>query len=210
MNLIKVLLRTLASAQPCAVSQGDYSYLGFEPLPNHVKNDRDMWNSAFSRCSQERQLARLTPLFGFPIHGSDERQGRGEARNVTPMLSLKTFTCQPARAAAGFQACCPRVSLHRNIDTAANWWKMTPNRATAINQSMPDFWAAELQHAVLPSRHVWAKTVFTQDNLNWARGRLKEGKSGPAYQRPTQERQLIVFVHSSVFFCREISTYGMC
>lgn len=47
MNLIKVLLRTLASAQPCAVSQGDYSYLGFEPLPNHVKNYRDMWNSAF-------------------------------------------------------------------------------------------------------------------------------------------------------------------
>lgn len=42
MNLIKVLLGNLASTQQYAMSQGDYSYPAFEPLPNHVKNYRDM------------------------------------------------------------------------------------------------------------------------------------------------------------------------
>lgn len=168
-----------------------------------------MWNSAFPVAprSVNKRDPRRSPASLFTALMS----GKAEARlEMSRWYYLWKLSRRPARAAAGFQACCPWGSLHRNIDTAANWWKMTPNRAAAINQSMADFWAAELQHAVLPSRHVWAKTVFTQDNLNLARGRLTEGKSGPAYQRLTQERRLIVFVHSSVFFCREISTYGMC
>lgn len=159
MNLIKVLLRTLASAM--RPEPGGLFLPGIWAASKSRKKISRHVKFCFSRCSQECQQARLSPLFGFPIHGSDEQQGQSEARNVTPMPSLKTFTCRPAWAALGFQACCPWGSLRRNIDTAANWWKMTPNRAAAINQSKPDFWAAELQHAVLPSRHVWADYVYT-------------------------------------------------
>lgn len=86
MNLIKVLLGNLASTQLYAVSQGDYSYPGFEPLPNHVKK-------IIETC--EILLFPLLPGVStiLSIRGSDERQPRGEAKNVTSMLSLKIFTC---------------------------------------------------------------------------------------------------------------------
>lgn len=130
-----------------------------------------MWNSAFPflpGVSTSSTLAAVRLLY------SRLRWAAGVAWDVMPMPSTRQSRWLPAR--------CPWGGLHQNIDTAANCWKVTPNRAAAINQSplAYAFWAAESQHAGLPSRHVWAKTVFTQGSLNRERGAdWKRKKRGP-------------------------------
>lgn len=159
MNLIKVLLGNLASIQHFAVSQRDYSYPGFEPLPNHAKKLSRHVKFCFSCCS--RSVNKL--LYPWLWWGGGPR--RGQKRHADAISENVHMSTQLNR--------CRIPSVFR-VRQTANWWKMTPNRAPAINQCIPDFWAAELQQAVLPSCHVWAKAVFTLDNQQRARGRLKD------------------------------------
>lgn len=87
MNLIKVLLGNLASTQQYAMSQGDYSYPAFEPLPNHVKNYRDMWNSAFPVAP--RSVNKL--LYSWPWWAAGPRRGhKHHADDISESFRMST------------------------------------------------------------------------------------------------------------------------
>lgn len=157
MNLIKVLLGNLAPTQLFAMSQRDYSDPGFEPLPNHEKKLSRHVKFCFSCCS--RSVNKL--LYPGLWWGAGPR--RGQERHADAISEILHMSTQLKR--------CRIPSVFRGRRTAAaDWWKMSPNRAPAINQCIPDFWATELQQAVLPCLHVWAKAVFTLDNQQRARG----------------------------------------
>lgn len=162
-----------------------------------------MWNFCFpvaprsvnkldSRCSS-------APLFTAPM------SGRAEAR---PEISRRWH--QPTRAAdcqhVAREAVCPTTLIERL--TAEKCPRTEQRQSIKVCQPMP---FQPQSHAGPPSRHVWAKTVFTHGGLNRERGaNWKSKKRGPAYQRLTQQRRLISYVHRSIFFFRKISTCGMC
>lgn len=152
-------------------------------LSRHVK-------FCFSRCSQEcQQTSRFVTLMS----------GRPEAR---PETSRRCYLYKFSR-----QLSCWIPSM-LSVRQSANWWKMTPNRTPAINQCIPDFWAAESQHAVLSSCHIWAKAVFTLDNQQRARGQLKEEKTFSLSKIDT--RKAYHFQPWAYFLFRKISTNGIC
>lgn len=134
MNLIKVLLGNLAPTQLFAMSQRDYSDPGFEPLPNHEKKLSRHVKFCFSCCSGSVNKLLYPGLWW----GAGPR--RGQERHADAISENSHMSTQLNR--------CRIPSVFRGRRTAAaNWWKMSPNRAPAINQCIPDFWAAELQQA---------------------------------------------------------------
>lgn len=148
MNLIKVLLGNLASTQLYAMSQGNYSYPGFELLPNHVKNYREV-KFCFSRCSQEcQQVSLFVALMNSRPEARPETSRRcylwqfSHVNPTEPLLDSRHVKRE---------AVCTTILMQQLTDEK---WPQTGHQQS-INVSLT------FEHAVLPSRHVWAKAVYT-------------------------------------------------
>lgn len=188
MNLIKVLLGNLAPTQLFATSRRDYSDPGFEPLPNHEKKLSRHVKFCFSCCSGSVNKLLYPGLWGG-----------AEATNVTPMLSLKSFTCQPSWTAAGFQACLEGGGLQRLTDEK---WAQT-ERQQSINASLtfePQSYNKLFFHASVFEQRPCLHWTINRERGGRRKDEEEEEEGGKkAYQRLTQERQLIISSHGSFF-----------